>query len=197
MNDLLTTDSGQRPVMIILTGGRSAPAVLGALAVRPKAVELINSRDEPNRQDEVLSALSSITDIALPIACETIDAFDMDAAFTACARIVQRTGDGPFVINLSSGTKVMALGAYEYARQHQLPALYVDTNARRVLDLTTKQSFPTVPLTVEKYLACYGRSPRSKFIEDALSCSLEQAVALAGWLINAAEPALSVLVHLG
>ncbi len=186
-------DSTQRPVMIILTGGRSAPAVLGALTVRPRAVEFINSRDEAHRQDEVVSALKSLADIALPTSSETIDAYDMAAAYEACAAIVQRIGDGPFVINLSSGTKVMALGVYEFAREHRFPALYVDTNARRVLDLTTKQVFPTIPLTVDSYLACYRRSPVARFNKDALSCSLEQAIELARWLVSAAEPAQCVL----
>ncbi len=188
-------DNIQRPVMIILTGGRSAPAVLGALTVKPRAIEFINSRDEAHRQDEVVSALKSLTDVALPSSPsdETIDAYDMDAAYEACASIVQRIGDGPFVINLSSGTKVMALGAYEFARQHQFPALYVDTNARRVLDLTTKQGFPTIPLTVDNYLACYMRSPVAKFNEEALSCSLEEAIELAEWLVATKEPALAVL----
>lgn len=193
MNDLLTADSGQRPVMIILTGGRSAPAILGALAVKPRSVELINSRDEPKRQDEVLSVLSAQAGIVHPATSETIDAFDMDEAYAACDRTVRRVGDGPFVINLSSGTKVMALGAYEYARQHRIPALYVDTNARRVLDLTTKQSFSTVPLTVASYLACYSRSPVTKFNEKALCCPLDQAIELGAWFVAVGEPALSVL----
>lgn len=186
-------DSNQRPVMIILTGGRSAPAVLGALAVKPQAVELINSRDEAYRQDEVVSALRSLVDVTLPTSGETIDAYDMDAVYKACAAIVERIGNVPVVINLSSGTKVMALGAYEFARQHQFPALYVDTNARRVLDLTTKQDFPTIPLTVDSYLACYRRSPVAKLNKDALSCSLQQAIELAGWLVTTGEPALTVL----
>lgn len=195
MDLTVPADSIQRPVMIILTGGRSTPAVLGALTVKPRAIEFINSRDEAHRQDEVVSALKSLTDVALPSfpSGETIDAYDMDAAYKACASIVERIGDGPFVINLSSGTKVMALGAYEFARQHRLPALYVDTNARRILDLTTKQDFSTIPLRVDSYLACYGRSPEAKFNADALSCSLEQAIELAGWLVAAADPALSVL----
>ncbi|MGB3220987.1 MAG: DUF1887 family CARF protein [Anaerolineae bacterium] len=190
MSDSLTAHSDQRPVMIILTGGRSAPAVLGALTVKPRSVELINSRDEPQRQNEVLSALSAQADIAQSATSETIDAFDMDEAYAACNRIVRRAGDGPFVINLSSGTKVMALGAYEYARQHRIPARYVDTNARRVRDLTTNQSFSTVPLTVASYLACYGRSPVAKFNEVALCCPLEQAIELAGWFVAVEEPAL-------
>lgn len=193
MDTLVPADSNQRPVMIILTGGRSTPAVLGALTVKPRAVEFINSRDEAYRQDEIVSALRPLADVTLPTVCETIDAYDMDAAFEACASIVQRIGDGPFVINLSSGTKVMALGAYEFARQQQCPALYVDTNARRVLDLTTRQGYATVPLTVENYMACYRRSPVAKFNEETLSCSLEQAIELAEWLVTTGEPALTVL----
>lgn len=182
-----------RPVMIILTGGRSTPAILGALAVKPRAIELINSRDEAFREDEVRSALSSIAEVLMPTTSETVHAYDMRACYDACGRIIERIGDGPFVINLSSGTKIMALGAYEFAREHHLPALYVETSARQVLDLTTQQSFPMAPLDVESYLACFQRSPRYRFNQDALSCTLDQAVNVAGWVVSRHAPALAVL----
>jgi len=87
----------------------------------------------------------------------------------------------------------MAIGAYEYARREQIPVLYVDTGGKRVLDLTTQEVFPTPPMDVEGYLACFGRSPRWQYRKKVMSVSLDVAVDTAQYLAEAGIPALDVL----
>lgn len=183
----------ERPVMILLTGGRSTPAVLGALALQPRVLEFVNSADQPAREDEIRSALASLPDQEPARRGLNVAAYDMNATYQACAELIGRHKQGPFVINISCGTKVMAIGAYEYARQEQIPVLYVDTGGKRVLDLTTHQDFPTPPMDVEGYLACFGRSPRWLFDVRAMSVSLEAAVGVAQYLAQAGASAIDVL----
>jgi len=182
-----------RPVMILLTGGRSTPAVLGALALRPRALEFINSADQPAREEEIRSALAALPDQEPTQRGLNVIAYDMDATYHACAELIGRHRHGPFVINISCGTKVMAIGAYEYARREQIPVLYVDTGGKRVLDLTTQEVFPTPPMDVEGYLACFGRSPRWQYRKKVMSVSLDVAVDTAQYLAEAGIPALDVL----
>jgi len=183
----------KKPVMIALTGGRSTPVILGVLAVRPQAVEFLNSLDETEREQDIRTALSSMTDLETTEPGLNVNAFDMQAAYVACQQLADRHTSDEVVINLSGGTKVMALGAYAFAKERQIPALYVNTNNRQVLDLTTNRPFPMPPLSVEAYLACFGRSPNRTFNAQTLSIPLDDARRLSVDLVRMGAPALAVL----
>lgn len=180
-----------RPVLIILTGGRSTPAVSGALALQPRAIEFINSRDEPYREVDIRGALAGLVGLEPSEPGIAVDAYSADEAFEACERLVARHANGPFAINLSAGTKVMAIGAYEFARKSGLSAFYVVTGQAELLDLTKRQKLPTLPMDVAGYLACFRRTPRRKkhlTRKEALTRS-----ELARRLVDAGAPALAVL----
>ncbi len=183
----------ERPVMIALTGGRSTPVILGALAILPRAIEYVNSLDETYREQDIRTALASMADLETTTLGLDVDAFNMQATHDACRELVDRHPGAAVVINLSGGTKVMALGAYAYANDQQIPAFYVNTNDQRVLDLTTNKSFPMPPLDVETYMACFGRSPQWTFDAHALSISLDEARGLAAQFVTIGSPALTVL----
>lgn len=61
------------------------------------------------------------------------------------------------VVNLTGGTKVMALAAFSACVGHARP-IYVDSVGRRIIDLSnSKTALPWPPsITIKPYLACYG-----------------------------------------
>ena len=154
----------EAPVMIALTGGRSTPVILCALATKPRAMEFINSSDEPKREDEIRHALLMMAGLQETLPGLSVPAYDINITIKACQTLIERHQQGPYVINLSSGTKVMALAAYEFAKSRDIPALYVDTTGKRLIDVTTGVEQPLPKVNVEQYISCFGRSCHSKLM---------------------------------
>ena len=180
-------------VMLVLTGGRSTPAVLGALAVKPERVEFISSVDQPQKAREIRGALGTIPGLSFGDAEQQVNAYDKEGVYQVCLRLSQKYGRERLIINLSAGTKIMALGAYQFALEQGIPAIYVVTNQHRILNLTTSEQIAFPTLDVESYLACYGRSGQPKFDAAKLSASLDSIIALARYFVNVGQPALNVL----
>lgn len=180
-------------VMVVLLGGRSAPAVLGALAARPCLVEAINSADQPDGGRQMASALRGVAGIRFGALDRRVDPYDKDAVYRLCRELGERYDPPSMVLNLSAGTKVMALGAYQLALERNIPAIYVVTNRQQVLNVTTSEQFPFPVLDIRSYLACYGRSPQSVFDFSRLSVDEQQAIALANSFVEVGQPAFQVL----
>lgn len=184
----------EAPVLILTTGGRSTPAILGALTLQPRAVEFINSQDELYREDEIRKALPSA--MVLSDAGIAVPAFDMQKTYEACQTLIARYEHGPFVVNLSSGTKVMALGAYEFAKDQHIPAHYVDTRGKQILDLVTHTEHALNALDVKSYLGCFGRGFLSKFDAEMLSVTVEQAIQAAQKIVEWGDKGQVVLEYI-
>ena len=189
----MTTDNQQPPILIMLTGGRSTPAILGALSLKPqpRAVEFITSRDEVHREKEIRKVLPKKmiqTDEGI-----SVSAYNMQETIDACQALMERHNNGPFMINLSSGTKIMALGAYEFAKRKSISALYVDTVGEQIIDLVTDDSCSLSDVDVKAYLSYFGRDFHPKFDASKFSIPFEQALQVTRDLVKLGEPALNVL----
>lgn len=65
-------------------------------------------------------------------------------------------------LNLTGGTKLMSLAAYEMLKSDCQRIIYTNTQAGKIDELINQQTTPLQSLlTIEEYLACYGVSPKS------------------------------------
>jgi len=180
--------------MVLLVGGRATPNVLGVMTYRPDAVEYIASRDESNRFEDTRAVLEGFPWLAANAPPRWTDAFDAQAIRAACDEAVAAHPDATFIFNVTCATKVMAIVAYEYARTHGWPAIYIDTAHRRSIHLTEPISERRLTLPrLEEYLACYGRRPEQTFDLERLSVTQEQALAAARILASGGQPANQLL----
>jgi hypothetical protein len=90
----------------------------------------------------------------------------------------------------------MALAAYEFAKSRDIPALYVDTTGKRLIDVTTGVEQPLPKVDVEQYISCFGRSCHSKLMLDTLSVAVEQAQGVAQEIVTFGEPGQEVLTYI-
>ncbi|RLC73912.1 MAG: hypothetical protein DRI61_17575, partial [Chloroflexi bacterium] len=99
------------------------------------------------------------------------------------------------IINVTCATKVMAIAAYEAARQKNCSAIYVDTAHGRFLNLTSpgEQAIP-IRIGLRDYLSFYGRQPQKSFEFKNLSVSKDKAIEVANYLANAGVNALNTLI---
>lgn len=182
-------------VMVLLVGGRATPNVLGVLTYRPDTVEYVVSKDEPDKYDDTCAVLASIPQLAADAPPRWTDAFDVEAIRAACAEAVAAHPDADFIFNVTGATKVMAIVAYDYARAHGWPAIYINTANRRSIHLTGPTSeHRLILLRLEEYLACYGRRPEKTFDFERLSVTRDQALMAAQILATGGQPANHLLM---
>jgi hypothetical protein len=95
-----------------------------------------------------------------------ISPFDLESARDTCLDILSRLENKKVILNVTGGTKIMALAAFEVFREMKRPILYVDTQNReiqRIHHTSEKLAFESV-LKIKPYLAAYGQKI---FAEDS------------------------------
>jgi len=167
-------------VQILLVGGRQAPNVIGVLMLRPAQIELLVSKDERNKINILLESLMEIESLKLPEEedIQEVDAYDFQSNVAALKQICGRHKDKEIQFNLTGSTKIMAIAAYEVAREEDISSFYVNTSGNRILWLTGSQdkSIQLTSLNVSDYLNIFGRKALYKFNFKNISFNREQAL---------------------
>jgi hypothetical protein len=189
----MITDS--RPqVQVLLVGGRQTPNVIGVLTQKPTRVEFLISKDETERTIQGLrSALEPMKGVHLGLSDTRLDPFDFDANIGICREICQRYAGWEISFNLTGSTKIMALAAYEVAKECRASAFYVDTANHRIVPVLGHIRETNINLTIEQYLKAYGRTPARRDIFSQLSFNEACAVNAARLLGRGGQPARDLL----
>jgi hypothetical protein len=178
----MTNSTTNNTIQVALVGGRQAPNVIGALVLRPSRVELVASADESDKKTPVLlDSLKGIESLSLPTQEEVkvVDAYSFEGTVAACRQVCERYPNHIIDFNLTGSTKVMAIAAYEVARQYDnARAFYVDTGNSRILWLEGKgqKGSTSFELTIKQYLQTYGRQPEPIFDFRILSLTKSQSL---------------------
>lgn len=197
----MTNSTTNNTIQVALVGGRQAPNVIGALVLRPSRVELVASADERHKIAWLLGSLDGIESLSLPTEGEAkvVDAYSFEATVAACEQVCQQSPNHIIDFNLTGSTKIMAIAAYEAARQyHNARAFYVDTRNSQILWLEGKgqEGSTSFQLSVEAYLGAYGRTPQLTFRFDKLSFSEEQARQAAKLLAESTSDSRYILLQI-
>jgi len=111
----------------MLIGGRLPPNIIGATLLRPDVIGVLASADEA---DKIPLLEEVLRNIAGPLEwIRQANPYDFDLNLRACEEFIARYRRGnQLYFNITCGTKVMALAAYEAARDCQdARVFYVDT----------------------------------------------------------------------
>ena len=175
--------SEEQRAVVLLVGGRLTPNLIGILALRPCAVEFVVSTDTPGQYQVARRVLQTIEGVTVSDQPEYVSAYDMAACERACQVVADRHSDAEIWFDASSAPKILGFAGYETARQRGQHAIIVDTTHQQVIDVTQKGAVAaSIPLTLEQYLACYGRRPRPTFDWARISLPQEQALQAAAYL---------------
>jgi len=188
-------ENGSKRVMVLLVGGRLTPNFIGVLGYKPDIIECIVSQDEQEKFEDIREVLSPLPNVKLSSPPYYVAAFDMQQTLEACKRIITVHQGAEIIFNVTCATKVMAIAAYEAARQKNCSAIYVDTAHGRFLNLTSpgEQAIP-IRIGLRDYLSFYGRQPQKSFEFKNLSVSKDKAIEVANYLANAGVNALNTLI---
>lgn len=177
----------KRPVLLVLLGGRLTPALISVLHYQPAAIECVVSEDQVGLVGELRKWLSATDLRSIDVRDRSVDPHDVQATTRACLEAAAAHASGEMILNLTCGTKPMAIGAYEAAKALAAEAVYLDTGSQRLIDLLRSgSSAARVQLSLRDYLAFFGRRPRRMHTRPI---ALHAAAETAGYLARTGEPA--------
>lgn len=144
-------------VHLCIVSSQLVPNLLPVLLpeIRPAACILLTS-PAMTSQARRLAALLEVRGVQPRIT--PLDDADPNAAFDQLADLAPTLQDAAVTVNITGGTKPMALVAYEFAREIAARVLYVDTDRRQLVQLAPIRQVTSLPdaLTVADALACAG-----------------------------------------
>lgn len=175
--------------MITLVGGRTPPIVAIAAKQYPDLdnIYFLVSRDSR----ETYEGLKAIFQREFPNVLlhhvsndeesNYVNAFDKNETQHKCKIIMEKISSLPTrpVVQLTSGTQVMCVAAYEVAKEWNAPAIYVNTAGGEILDLVHNSKEPiTSRVDVRYYSAIYHFEAKPNKLMQELSLDLESAIQL-------------------
>ncbi|MBI4328161.1 MAG: DUF1887 family protein [Chloroflexi bacterium] len=163
------------PILLHLVSEQTMQNLLPLLALKPKTVVQVRSKEDRFHQAaENLKRAIVLLQTTPPYRDLNPEFFEIviDEASPSADRSCRKVGESlslwpGAVVNLTGGTKQMAIGAYLAADYQREPVLYCDTQSRRFLSLNERCPLPPLPavdkiaatLTVEAVLAAHSVSP--------------------------------------
>lgn len=87
-----------------------------------------------------------------------IPPFDLQGVATICDELIRRHGKDRITLNVTGGTKVSALAAFEACYSAGCRIIYVNSATDEILTLAPREETTTIPelIGVREYLAAYG-----------------------------------------
>ena len=123
---------GER-VMVCLISRQTMQNLLPILQLEPQRVVFISTRQE-DQSRLLLEAVLAQRAVKLEEP-RFVDAYAPEETREACRKLVEQFGAGRLIANLTGGTKVMSLAAYQVFADAQVACVYTDTPNRRLLYL--------------------------------------------------------------
>jgi len=100
--------------------------------------------------------------LKVKLSAESVDPYDIEAVASTISTLINQCGGRDnVVVNMSGGTKPMAIGALQAAQRAMVTSLYTNTEDREILWLSPDGSTETKPiqvvgLDVRLYIRAYG-----------------------------------------
>lgn len=184
-------------LQVLLVGGRQIPNFLGVMLLRPNKVHFLLSKGSENLLDPLYETLTKVEGLVLPDRdqIKPIDANDFQANISALEHILNKYPNAQVSFNLTCSSKVMAIAAYEVARERKdIKTFYVDTSNGRIVWFKGKEADEMpIKISIEQYLTMYGRKPVFKDIFSKLTFSQEAAIKSANILASGCGKYLAFL----
>lgn len=143
--------------LIVLGGGRPVPALLKIGWAQPKTVVTLMPEGSSDKvADQVRKSYPRISVKAGP----RLPLSDPQKAMEAIRKIVDAC-PGPVVVSITGAPLPLSVAAITVCREREMPALYLDTAAGRMLDLAQMQLRDTsfFKPSVDQYLRACGLEP--------------------------------------
>lgn len=147
------------PIHMCLVSSQPIPNLIpiNMNELRPRKVALLVSSDM-QIQAERLERI--IRGMGIKVIKYDIAPYDLESARDTCMNILAQFENEEVILNITGGTKIMALAAFEVFREMEKTIIYVDTQNKSIQVLSPKsQSITSKGLVkVKVYLEAYGQN---------------------------------------
>lgn len=142
--------------LICLISRQAMPNVLPVLMMKPNKVYLLTTNEEKSCGIHLENLFKS-KNIEVVIK-GGIDAYSPQTVTNSLSEIIQSEDKSLFSINLTGGTKVMSFAAYDFAREHNIPAFYCNTEHQQIIKLLPNKQYEklSAEISIADYLLSYG-----------------------------------------
>lgn len=142
-------------VHVCLVSNQPIPNLTTILQFKPDRVILL-STEQMQEQTERLKKIISKNKIDIKVL--NILPYDVNNVAEVCAKVIDGCSDCDVSLNITGGTKVSALGAYQEFYTRGKPIYYVNTDENKILQIspTEKQLTITASVPMIDYLMSYG-----------------------------------------
>lgn len=151
------TGSPQRKLLILLVGGRTQPATLLALEIRPQIIAIIASRDSQTTAEAAQKRLNTLLQTVEIMPTTFVHPYRPSETRSAIQKILgEKAAAGTTsAISLTSATLPMSIGAYDVACENSCPVYYLNTGGGEVLDFNGAEEIAPLMLRtdLEDFLA--------------------------------------------
>lgn len=122
-------------LMICLVGGQPAPNVYPLKEISPDHLVLVYSDRTKTVADNIINVVKKVLDIETIEPIEVDSAYEFQAIFTKLSNYLNENGSDTdeLIINLTGGTKIMSLAAFELAKQKSAKAFYYQSEDNQSL----------------------------------------------------------------
>jgi hypothetical protein len=147
------------PILISLVGGRPLPNVLINLNIEAAARYFVVSRDSAAPGGQLDDTAAALPVDRRPSRNVTVDPYDLTKTHDACLELAALHPGTSTLLNVSCGSKPMAFGAYQAARELQAAGRVCDVcylAGRDLLWIFEPGRRLTLQLGLEEYFSAYG-----------------------------------------
>jgi len=149
-----SSQAASRDVHVCLISDQPIPNLLPLLLDKPaEAIFLVSP--EKTAQAELLKKV--VQPHGIRVAIEETSAYDFDTTATCCEKLLNN--GGALTLNVTGGTKIAALAAFQAFYFDNRRIIYCDTEHDQILQLAPERRSTPISdnlIKVRDYLACYG-----------------------------------------
>lgn len=152
-------------VHVCLVSDQPMPNVTSCLQLKPDHVELLFTKDKINQGLRIEEFLKSR---GISVRGTEILPFEMPAVMEVCRALLVEYAGFKVSLNVTGGTKIAALGAFQVFSEAHKEIYYVNTNDRELIRLAPDNMDMVIDVTVPllEYLDIHGFRPESYTTDD-------------------------------
>lgn len=140
--------------LLSLVSEQPIPNIIISLQLKPEKTILVSTREQKEVAKRIKAVLEN-NGLKVLIHSSFADAYNFSSAKDLYREVIKNYKID--VLNLTGGTKIMSLAAYEVFSEENVEIVYCDTLHRKVLSLTKDDSWDfTVNINIRDYLKAYG-----------------------------------------
>ncbi len=149
-------------VLVCLVSGQPMPNIIPAFVNKPHIVVLLTTTQEKATADHIKKVYSK-NGMKCEIHEQFIDAYDVFSIRRELEKIYDKYCNHKLTMNITGGTKLMAIAAYEFFREKKQDILYVDTLHSSILKFKEAEilvsKYDNLNISVKDYLLAHGIYP--------------------------------------